>query len=56
MHCWVREDGQVTGRVRWSTIGGDEETLMIGDAADLVNEARHFLQHVRLGPHDEETT
>jgi len=53
MHCWVREDGELAGRVRWSTIGGDEETMMSGDATDLVNEAWNFLRRVRRGRHDE---
>jgi hypothetical protein len=53
MHCWVREDGELAGRVRWSTIDGYDETRMLGGVADLVNEAKEFLLRVSQGRHDE---
>ena len=46
MRCWVREDGELTGRVRWSTVDGDNGTKTLGGSADLVREARAFLQRV----------
>jgi hypothetical protein len=49
MHCWVREDGELAGRVQWATVDGDEDSRMLGSLNDFVNEARHFLQRVRQG-------
>jgi hypothetical protein len=50
MHCWVREDGELAGRVRWSTMDGDQGTTMLGNVTDLVNEAESFLHRVSHGP------
>jgi hypothetical protein len=50
MHCWVREDGELAGRVRWSTIDGDQGTTMLGGLTDLVNEAENFLHRVSHDP------
>jgi hypothetical protein len=55
MHCWVREDGELSGRVRWSTVDGDEETRMLGSVTDLVNETQNFLRRVSHGRLDEGT-
>lgn len=46
MRCWVREDGEVAGRVRWSTVDGDNENTTLGSAAGLVREVRSFLRRV----------
>lgn len=49
MRCWVREDGELTGRVRWSTVDGEQKSRMLGGTADLIGEARAFLLRVRGG-------
>ena len=43
MNCWVREDGELAGRVRWSTVDGEHETRMLRGVADLVDEAQEIL-------------
>jgi len=53
MRCWVREDGELTGRVRWSTVDGRCATRTLGGAADLVQEARTFLRRVGRGSREE---
>jgi hypothetical protein len=54
MYCWVREDGEVAGRVRWSIVDGDPETRMLGGVTDLVNETQNFLRQVIHGRQDDE--
>jgi hypothetical protein len=54
MRCWVREDGELAGRVRWSTVDGDQETVMVGGAAGLVNEAQNFLRRLSRCRHEED--
>ena len=49
MNCWVREDGELAGRVRWSTVDGEHETRMLRGVADLVDEAQKFLRRVSQG-------
>lgn len=46
MRCWVREDGELAGRVRWSTVHGDQEIRLLGGADDVVDEVQQFLRRV----------
>jgi hypothetical protein len=52
MNCWVTEDGELAGRVRWSTVDGDSDTSMLRGVTDLVNEAQRFLRRVSQGRHN----